>query len=53
MLFRSIYTSWHNVITNYSTDGSAVLFWEENFEKVFAKDMTVDEFMDGLAELMQ
>lgn len=49
----NIYTSWHNVITNYSTDGSAVLFWEENFEKVFAKDMTVDEFMDGLAELMQ
>lgn len=49
----NIYRSWHNVITNYSTDGSAVLYWEENFEKVFSKDMTVDEFMDGLAELMQ
>ncbi len=49
----NLYTSWQEVLANYSTDGTAVTVWQEDFPKVFSGDMTVDELMDELSELMQ
>lgn len=49
----NIYRSWQNVLASYSSTGNAASVWENDFTKVFSKDMTVDEFMDELAAEMQ
>lgn len=49
----NIYTSWQEVLTKHSTDGTAVTIWQEDFPKIFSGDITVDEFMDELSKVME
>ena len=49
----NIYTSWQEVLTKHSTDGTAVTIWQEDFPKIFSGDITVDDFMDELSKVME
>ena len=49
----NIYTSWQSVLVNHSTDGTAVSLWDEDFTKIFSGDITVEEFMDNISNVMQ
>ena len=49
----NIYRSWQNVLASHSTTGQATTVWENDFEKVFSGDMTVDEMMDEIAAEME
>ena len=49
----NIYRSWQNVLATCSSTGNATTVWENDFEKVFSGDMTVDEMMDEIAAEMK
>lgn len=49
----NIYRSWQNVLATCSSTGNATTVWENDFEKVFSGDMTVDEMMDEIAAEME
>jgi len=49
----NIYTSWQSVLSNYSTDGTAVTIWSDDFPKVFSKDLSVDDFLNEIKAKMK
>ena len=49
----NVYTSWQEVLTKHSTDGTAVTIWQEDFPKIFSGDITVNAFMEELSKVME
>ncbi len=49
----NIYTSWQSVLANHSADGTAATIWSEDFPKVFSGDLTVDDFLNEISEVMK
>lgn len=47
------YRSWQNVLSSYSEEGQASNIWSEDFTKIFTGEMTVDELMDEIADVME
>lgn len=49
----NVYTSWQSLLSTHSSTGNATNVWNENFQRVFSGEISVDGFMNGLAKEME
>lgn len=49
----NIYRSWQNVLTSYAVTDTADTVWEEDILKIFSGEITVEDMMADVAEIME
>ena len=49
----NIFRSWQNVVTSYATTDTADTVWSEDILKVLSGEITVDDMMADIAEIME